>query len=140
MSFDCKEKLLDTGILFLRILAGVGIAHHGYGKVFGGDIVQLTEGVTQMGFPMPIFLAWAAALSEFLGGILLMLGFGTRIAALFVFITMAVAAFIVHRLDPLDVKELALAYWTIAGALMLTGSGQWSLDYLLKKNKNSVSV
>ncbi len=136
MSFDCKEKLLHTGILWLRILAGVGIAHHGYGKVFGGYMGQLTEGVTQMGFPMPVFFAWAAAFSEFLGGILLVLGLGTRIAALFVFITMAVAAFIVHRENSLDVKELALAYWTISGALMLIGPGQWSLDYLLtKKNK-----
>ena len=88
---------------------GSGIAYHGYGKVFGGDITPLTQGVTAMGFPYPEVFAWAAALSEFLGGICIVLGLFTRPAAFFVFATMSVAAFIAHKADPLQTKELALA-------------------------------
>lgn len=84
-----------------------------------------------MGFPLPGLFAWAAALSEFLGGILVALGLATRPAAFFVFATMAVAAFIRHAPDPFRVKELALAYWTMAGTLILMGGGPWSLDALL---------
>ena len=84
-----------------------------------------------MGFPMPHVFAWAAALSEFLGGIFLVLGLGTRIAALFVFVTMGVAFMIAHKKDPFQAKELAAAYWTISGALMLTGPGSLSLDRFL---------
>ncbi|MBI4341234.1 MAG: DoxX family protein, partial [Candidatus Omnitrophica bacterium] len=109
------------GLLWLRILMGAGIAYHGYGKIFGGYLEKFAEGIAEMGFPLPMVFAWAAALSEFLGGLCVALGFQTRIAAAFVFATMTVAAFIRHAADPLNVKELALAYWTIAGALILTG-------------------
>ena len=95
---------------------------------------KFAEGVAQMGFPIPDVFAWAAALSEFVGGILLIMGLGTRWAAFFILMTMSVAFFIRHRLDPFQVKELALAYWTVAGALMMTGGGRWSLDrYFTKK-------
>jgi len=128
MKGECKEKLRDTGLLWLRLLAGSGIAYHGYGKVFGGHVERLTEGVAAMGFPMPAFFALAAALSEFAGGLLLIAGLGTRYAAGFIFVTMSVAAFMAHAADPFQKKELALAYWTIAGALVMTGGGRWSLD------------
>ena len=128
-----KEYLPDIGLLWLRVLMGLGIANHGYGKVFGGKIDRFAEGVASMGFPMPEFFAWAASLSEFLGGICIALGLFTRPAALFVCMTMAVAAFIKHGADPLKRKELALAYWTISGALIFLGSGRFSLDYLIAK-------
>src|SRR3989338_5873123 len=89
-----KECMTDIGLLWLRVLTGLGMAYHGYGKVFGGSMDKMTEGVAAMGFPAPEFFAWAAALSEFAGGILLVLGLFTRPAALFILITMAVAVFI----------------------------------------------
>ena len=125
---NLKEAFLNVGLFLLRIMAGTGIAHHGYGKVFGGDITMLIQGVTKMGFPMPDVFAWAAALSEFLGGIMIVFGLYTRVGAFFVFTTMTVAASITHASDALQVKELALAYWTMSGALVLTGPGKLSVD------------
>ena len=130
-----KEVLRNGGLLWLRALAGTGIAYHGYGKVFGGHLGQFSEGVAAMGFPMPEFFAWAAALSEFAGGICLVLGLGTRIAAAFVFATMSVAVFKAHAADPFKVKELALAYWTMSGALAFLGGGCWSVDGVLRAKK-----
>ncbi len=123
-----KERLLNVGLLWLRVLVGLGIASHGYQKIFGGQLSLLINSVTEMGFPQPVLLGWAAALSEFAGGILIVLGLGTRVAACFVFATMSVAAFIAHASDPFQVKELALAYWTMAGFLILSGGGIFSLD------------
>lgn len=123
----------DIGLLWLRALAGLGMMYHGYGKVFGGHMPQLIEGVKGMGFPMPEFFAWAAALSEFVGGLLLILGFLTRISAGLIFITMTVAAFIVHKADPLQAKELAFAYWVVAAAIILIGPGKFSIDQYISK-------
>ncbi len=127
--------LMHAGLLWLRVLMGTGIAYHGYGKVFGGQVAMLTEGVAKMGFPMPEVFAWAAALSEFAGGICIVLGLFTRPAACFVFATMSVAAFIAHASDPFKVKELALAFWTMAGTLILTGGGNFSVEHVLKGKK-----
>ena len=124
--------LTDLGLFALRVLGGVGIAIHGYPKVFeAGKIAGLTDAARTMGFPVPVLFAWAAALSELLGGILVALGLGTRVAAFFIFCTMSAAAFIHHRADPLGTRELALAYWTISLTVMLTGPGGLSLDRML---------
>lgn len=100
-------------------------------KDFWGYIPQLTEGVVKMGFPFPVVFAYAAALSEFAGGIFVAAGLLTRLSSLMIFVSMGVAAFIAHANDPLNVKELALGYWAISGALFLTGAGMYSLDQLL---------
>lgn len=130
-----KDNGMHLGILWLRILMGAGMAYHGYGKVFGGFMDRLIGGVTDMGFPLPVFFAWAAALSEFLGGILVVIGFKTRIASFFIICTMAVAAFVVHAKDPFQVKELALAYLAVSVAIFLVGPGKYSWDGSLGRKK-----
>lgn len=123
-----KTKGLALGLLWLRVLAGLGIATHGFGKLFSGRIEGFAASVAALGFPFPAFFAWAAALSEFLGGLCMAAGLFTRLGAASVFVTMTVAVFVRHAADPLAVKELALAYWTAAGAVFLSGPGPFSLD------------
>jgi putative oxidoreductase len=121
----------NTGLLWLRLLAGIGIATHGYSKIFGERMAGFTEGVAEMGFPAPVLFAWAAALSELVGGILIALGLGTRWAALLVFITMSVALFIRQAGAPFERRELAFLYFAISGAVCLIGAGRFALDKML---------
>jgi len=128
-----KERLHQIGLLWLRVWIGFGMAYHGTGKIFSGRMDQFAGGVGDMGFPLPGFFAWAAVLSEFLGGILIALGLATRPAAGFVAVTMFVAAFIRHGQDPFQKKELALAYLVTAIAILFLGAGKYSLDRLLNR-------
>ena len=48
-----KEKCLNAGLLWLRVLMGVGIAYHGFGKIFGGQIDRFAAGISEMGLPLP---------------------------------------------------------------------------------------
>src|SRR5262245_13710552 len=90
----------DLALLLLR-LAGLGLAlAHGWGKIerfATGQGGRLVESVAKLGFPQPELFAWAAALSEFVGGLLVTLGLGTRVAAGFAAFTMGVAAFARHH-------------------------------------------
>jgi putative oxidoreductase len=133
----------DFGLLALRVAFGVYIALHGWGKIYSdgsfGLMPQLVEGVRGMGFPAPTAFAWMAALTEFLGGILIALGLLTRPAALALVINMSVAAFVAHGKDPWYApggrsKEMALLYLAPFLALLLTGGGRFSIDRLFRKS------
>jgi putative oxidoreductase len=122
----------NAGLTLLRIFTGISIAAaHGIDKIPPGE--GLVTRVGELGFPAPVVFAWAAALSEFLGGIFLALGLFTRLAAFFVACTMLVAILGVHAADPYQKKELAFMYFFVAAAFVLKGSGDWSVDAFLRK-------
>jgi putative oxidoreductase len=96
---------------------------------------------------------WAAALSEFAGGVLVTVGLYTRVAAGFAAFTMFVAAFVRHHahqhllvalglqqaseetLKAWGNPELALVYLVAMAALALAGPGRLSLDALVRRKK-----
>ena len=124
-----RENFQSLGLLILRLLIGFGIVQHGWGKL-SGDVAGFAQGAVagKLGLPMPLFFAWAAALSEFVGGILIAVGLGTRVGAFLVLCVMATAFFLFHAADPFEVKELAFLYGSAALSLLLTGGGKYSLD------------
>ncbi len=124
-----REWSRNLGLFILRILFGMGIAYHGFSKM--GAMPEFIEGVAQLGFPVPTLFAWAAVLSEFLGGIMVAAGIFTRIGAFSVGATMFVAAFVRHAEDPFSQKEKALAYLVVAVFIILAGAGRYSLDRVL---------
>jgi putative oxidoreductase len=145
----------DVALLVLR-LAGLGLCFvHGWGKFLGlaGGNTRFVDGVTQLGFPFPLVFAWAAALSEVLGGLLVGLGLFTRWAAAACAFTMAVAGFLQHKalshlLVALHLRsaseetvkswgspEMALLYLACFVAVALLGPGRASLDHLLRGKK-----
>ncbi len=122
----------NAGLALLRIFAGVALAFgHGIGKIPPSE--QFIAGTAAMGFPAPEVFAWAAAKSEFLGGICLALGLFTRFASFFICVTMLAALTLVHGADPFGKQELAFFYFFVAFAFLLKGSGDWSIDSFLRK-------
>lgn len=126
------SKLADAALTLLRIAAGLMMAaFHGWGKL--PPSADLVQGVESMGFPLPTVFAWAAGLSEFVGGILLAIGLCTRPAAFFIACTMIVAAFIVHRADPLAAREMAILYLGVSLVFLANGAGRFGFDPALRK-------
>jgi putative oxidoreductase len=89
------------------------------------------EDVAALGFPAPTFFAWAAVLSEVVGGALLALGLLTRCAGLAVMVTMLVAAFLQKAGDPMWERLPALGCAWVAIYAVALGSGRYGLDALL---------
>jgi putative oxidoreductase len=92
-------RFRDFGLLLMRTGLGLAFVVHGSGKMFGGP-----DGWTQLGGSMAAFgitfapMAWGflASFAEFAGGILLILGFLFRPAAILLLATMTVATFTLY--------------------------------------------
>lgn len=91
------------------------------------------QDTANMGFPFPAFFAWLAVLSEFFGGILLMLGLFTRPAALMNFFVTFTATFVYHKGAIAEEGLLSFFFMIMCSCIFLFGPGQFSLDYLLKR-------
>jgi len=128
-------KNTDIALLFLRIGIGGLMLTHGIPKMmmlFGGEPIIFGDPIG-LGVETSLTLA---VFAEFICSILILIGLGTRLAAIPLALTMAVAFFIVHAADPFQRKELALLYLIVFLFLFLTGSGKYSLDhYILKRKK-----
>jgi putative oxidoreductase len=127
---DCP--VADGALTVLRMFAGFALAFgHGLGKLPPSE--KFVGVVSSIGFPAPGLFAWAAALSEFGGGLLLGLGLLTRPAATLVCFTMLVAVVGQHRSDPFKAMEPALLYGAIALVFVLLGSSRFGLDRLARR-------
>ncbi|MBC2601917.1 DoxX family protein [Puniceicoccus vermicola] len=123
----------ELGLLGLRVFTGLALAlAHGVGKfpISGGFI----DGVEDLGFPAPVVFAWAAALSELVGGLFLAAGFLTRISAFLILATMLVAAFGVHGGDGFADQEKAFLYAAATLPFVLAGCGRVGVDQLFRQN------
>ena len=90
---------VDAGLLVLRVGFGLSLAlAHGLPKLL--DLSSFIASVEKRGIPFAELSAPFAALSEFVGGLLLALGWFTRPAALAILSTMLVVLLHVHLHDP----------------------------------------
>jgi putative oxidoreductase len=123
------------GITLLRVVTGLIFLMHGQQKLFEFGIGGVTGMMTGLGVPAPGLMAIVVTLVELLGGIALILGAFTRIAALLVAIDVLVAFFLVHMPNGFFATnggvELVLLLATVGVTLILTGPGAMALDSVL---------
>ena len=123
---------INLAILILRITIGAFILTHGLQKMallFGSEPVQFADPIGVGQYTTLVL----AVFTEVVCALLLIVGFGTRIAALLLVITMAVAVLIVHQGDEFKNMELALVYFSAFLAISFSGGGRFSIDSLLFK-------
>lgn len=122
----------DLGLLMLRLGVGLTFSYvYGFPKLLAGTAMweQLGGAMAHFGITFwPVFWGLMASLSEGVGGVLLVLGIGTRTAAAFMAFTMMVAA--THHIsagDPLHMVSPAVLAGTVFLSLLFSGSGRFAL-------------
>lgn len=127
----------------LRLTIGFTLAAHGGQKLFawfGGYGLEGTgQWMASVGLEPGMLMAFLAGSAEFFGGVALMLGLLTRIAAGINVLTMAVALFWVHASQGFFLTshgiEYALVLLAATLSLAIMGGGSYSIDrYLLENN------
>lgn len=134
--------LKPLALLLVRLVVGAVVLGHGFPKLFT-ETASYMERFPQMGFP-----AWAvyvAGTVEFFGGLLLVVGLLTRIAAFFISGQMFVTFLAVHwKMAERGIfgflgrsgDELPLLMCVSAFLLFVLGAGALSLDRLILKEKS----
>ncbi len=127
------KDMQDKALLVLRIVAGIVFVLHGWGKLTGNPSIEMFAGmVGGLGFPMPMFFAWVVALTEFVGGLALILGILVRPAAILLSIVMLVALFMVKKMA-FPAADVDLVLLGVSVALALTGPGRFSVASMMMK-------
>jgi len=124
------------GLAVLRVVAGTVFLMHGQQKLFHFGLHGVSGLLGSLGIPLPVFFAVVLTAVEFLGGIALILGIATRLAAALLAIDMIVAILKVHLKNgffaPTGV-ELPLTLLAAVLCLALSGAGAASVDGLFGK-------
>lgn len=121
--------------LAARLVLGVVFIQSGWGKL--SDLKSTTEAFAGWHIPFPHFNAVLASCTEFFGGCLVLVGLGTRLAAVPLIVVMAVAIAsakwpkIEDWTDFFGFDEVAYAVMFLW--LAVQGAGKVSLDYVIGK-------
>ena len=132
MIFSSLGKYKDAGLLLLRVGLGAMFIMHGWPKIIGGPEMWqgLGGAMANLGVTaVPVVWGFLAALSEFGGGICLVLGFVFRPACLLMLFTMIVAT--IHHLkagDGVATASHAIEDGVAFLAMFLLGPGKYSVD------------
>lgn len=121
-SFLIKNSCI--GIIFIRLVFGFHLLYYSW-----GDVISLTAGnnaefLESLGVPFPVIMSWLYILTQFFGGIFIILGFKIRLIAVPLIITFLVAYFLVHGSDPYKDAYPAIQMLAVSLFFLFNGSGK----------------
>jgi putative oxidoreductase len=130
LSTNYSAGAFNTAMLLLRLVAGVLMLQHGYGKLTNFDATAHDMinflGIGQNASTVLVIF------SEFFCSALLIIGLFTRFACIPLIITMVVAMWKVHHNDYLHEDAVSL-YIAAYVTLLLVGAGKISVDSMIGK-------
>jgi putative oxidoreductase len=147
-----RQDLTNSiGLLILRLGIGGYLLTHGWGKLqmmLAGDFDKFGDPIGLGSGPSLVLVVTA----EFFCALAVMLGLATRLAAVPIVVSMAVASFVAHGGDPWTMgqgaalfmagesktwasKEPALLFLIPFLALVFTGAGRFSIDGLVRPRR-----
>ena len=133
-----SRPLAPLAPFVLRVATGIIFAAHGWQKLANG--LNGTAGFLEtLGFPLPMLMAFLLVVAELGGGILLILGVATGLAARVLAFVSIVAWITVHTGKGFFMAsggyEFIMLLFAACISLAITGPGRWSLGAVLHRRQ-----
>ncbi len=107
--------------------------YHGW-EIFDSEKMnEYSKWMTDLKFPAPAFMAYLGKGSELIGGILLLIGWLTRPAAIILAITMSAIAFGMGHGRIFTEDQHPFLFVVLSMVFVFTGAGRYSIDRYLDK-------
>src|ERR1017187_1760067 len=144
LSFAAVAARLQSPLLLaIRLYWGFQFAQDGWGKLT--HLERVTQFFTSLNLPAPGMTALAVATIEFVGGILFVLGFASRLVSLVLFVNMTMAYLSVPD-DRMNFAHIfskpedfygagPYTYWFAALLILVFGPGRFALDSLINRRQ-----
>ncbi|HYH14133.1 MAG TPA: DoxX family protein [Flavisolibacter sp.] len=130
---DPASHATHIALLIARVATAVLMQPHGLPKfgMLAADPVEFADPFGLGATPSLLLSIFAEVVCSFF----ILIGLGTRLAVIPLIINMLVALIYVHGTDPFYKMELPLHFLMIYIVLLFTGSGKYSVDYLLQRRE-----
>lgn len=126
-------RFVPAGFLALRLAFGFQLIYGTYDNVFSVErMLEFEKFLAGFQVPFPAIAAPLSVYVQFVCGILLVAGWQTRLAGLFITINFMFALIIAHRGDTYQNMMPAINLLAAGLFFMLAGGGGWSADAALK--------
>ncbi len=136
-SADCLWR--NKGLTVIRIITGLLMAYHGWEVFERAKMDEYLKWDVIKSLPAPGFMVYLGKSMELISGICIAFGLLTRLAALFMAITMLFICFKVGNGKFWYEDQHPFIFALLAMVFFFAGAGQWSVDNLLFHSKNKIA-
>lgn len=144
MEAERIAKVQGWGLTILRVVVGLVFFVHGFQKLFLMGFGGVADMMGGLGVPAPGLFAVIVTLVELLGGLALILGLFTRLAAIPLAVDMLVATLTVHLPNGFSAQnggyEFTLVLLAAGVALAVAGPGEAALDRFLATRSDNPAL
>ncbi len=113
----------DFGVTILRVIVGIMYVMHAYLSLVVFTPTVAADSMRAAGLPAPVLMAWIVIVVHSLGGIMLVVGLWTRVAAAANAVIILGALVKLHLPGSVGGFEFVLLLLAASVALILTGGG-----------------
>jgi putative oxidoreductase len=128
-AIDWLNRNKDLGVLVLRIFIGIRLVYGVLDNVFDWKHMMLfRDFLDTAGFPLPLVSAVVSVYAQLFAGIMILLGWKIRIAALLMIINFLIAVLMVHLGQSFEQMTPALAMFFSNVLFLFYGAGKYAFD------------
>jgi putative oxidoreductase len=127
----------DYGAIFIRIVIGWRLIAGSWTYALRySPIEEVSAYFASLHLPYPSLCGWLSVYAQFICGMLFILGYWTRLAAIVMIINFSVAIIAAHTSEP--IKQAFAAWICLASSLFLLfhGAGKLSIDDKMRESTN----